>query len=126
MTHWRLDVDRGPGWIFVRIHPPRVNGFDAQEHEPGELAERIWDVLLLNHCYRVVLEMDAIDLIMSALLGQLVQLSKRVHSHDGILRISGLSLTNQDILRTCRLDSALPHFQNREHAVMGYRPLQPR
>jgi anti-anti-sigma regulatory factor len=125
VTHWQLDVDRGPDWVFVRICPPPAFEL-AAESQPGELAEAIWEVLQSHHCYRVVLEMEQVSLICSLLLGQLILLSKRVHSHHGVLRISGLSEVNQEVLHTCRLDVALPNFHNRGEAVMGYRPLQPR
>ena len=51
---WGLDVDRGPDWIFVRVHPR--DGFDDA---PG-LAESVWTVLEQHFIYRVVLEIDEI------------------------------------------------------------------
>jgi hypothetical protein len=42
------------------------------------------------------------------------------------MRISGLSEPNQEVLRICQLDSRFPQYPNREDAVMGYRPTQPR
>jgi anti-anti-sigma factor len=116
---WGLDVDRGPDWIFVRVHPRGVD--DA----PG-LAESVWSVLEQNFVYRVVLELDDIALLHSAIIGQLVLLSKRVHTHGGLLRLCGVSDPNRSILRMCRLEGALPYFDNRGDAVMGYRPKQPR
>ena len=117
---WGLDVDRGPDWIFVRVHPR--NGFDDA---PG-LAESVWGVLEQSFIYRVVLELDEIALLHSPVIGQLVLLSKRVHSHGGLLRLCGVSAENRSILHTCRLDGALPFYENRGDAVMGHRPKHPR
>jgi anti-anti-sigma factor len=117
---WGLDVDRGPDWIFVRVHPR--NGFDDA---PG-LAESVWGVLEQSFVYRVVLELDEIALLHSPIIGQLVLLSKRVHSHGGLLRLCGVSDANRSILQMCRLEGALPFYENRGDAVMGHRPKQPR
>ena len=89
---WGLDVDRGPDWIFVRVHPR--DGFDDA---PG-LAESVWAVLEQHFIYRVVLELDEIALLHSSVIGQLVLLSKRIHSHGGLVRLCGVSETNREVL----------------------------
>jgi anti-anti-sigma factor len=117
---WGFDVDRGPDWIFVRVHPR--DGFD----DAPELAENVWTLLEQHFVYRVVLELDEITLLRSAIIGQLILLSKRVHSHGGLLRLCGVSDNNREVLHTSRLQGALPLFDNRGDAVMGYRPKRPR
>ncbi|MGC4006231.1 MAG: STAS domain-containing protein [Pirellulales bacterium] len=121
-THWQLDVDRGPDWVFVRIMPPNA----GVNPDADGLAEMIWDVLRSNFCYRLVLEMDRVELLYSSLIGQLILLGKRVHSHEGVLRISGLSASNQHVVEMCRLEAALPCYPNRNDAVMGHLPNHPR
>ena len=119
---WRLSVDRGPDWMFVRLHPTAEGGIDA-----SALAERIWSVLDQNFTYRLVLELDQLEVLQSYLIAQLVMLSKRIHSHSGLLRLCGLSPVNQEVLRICRLDGCLQNYENRSSAVKGeHRPLQPR
>ena len=118
---WTMDVDRGPDWLFVKVHPPHGDPF-----EMPPLAESVWQLLEQHLTYRVVLELDEVALLHSYLLGQLVLLSKRVHNHDGILRLCGLSPENQDVLETCRLNVGLPNYSDRGNAVMGQRPGQPR
>jgi anti-anti-sigma factor len=125
-NHWRLEVDRGPDWLFVRVFPPVYSNKGLDTVDPSGLSDTIWDLMQSHRCYRVVLEMEQVNLLFSSLLGQLILLSKRVYSQGGIMRISGLSPTNQDVLHTCRLESALPNFTNRSAAVMGTYPLQPR
>ena len=123
LTRWQLNVQRGPDWLFVQLVPPEQPGLaiDAEG-----VAEQIWEVIQQHFCYRVVLELDRVSLLYSSLLGQLILLSKRVYSHQGILRMSGVSDHNLDVLRTCRLEAALPSYHNRGDAVMGHNPRKPR
>lgn len=119
---WGLNVERGPDWIFVRLSPAADAGFDE-----SELAEKIWTVLEQNFTYRLVLELDQLEILQSRLIAQLVLLTKRIHSHAGLLRLCGLSAFNQEVLRVCRLDGCLPNYDDRNSAVKGeHRPLQPR
>ena len=118
---WTLDVDRGPDWLFVKLHPPEYDSTAFMD-----LAESIWHLAEQNMTYRIVLEMHEIQLLHSSLLGQLVLLSKRIHRHDGMLRLVGLSKQNQQVIKTCRLDTGLPCYDDRGCAVMGHRPNQPR
>ena len=117
---WRFDVDRGPDWVFVRLHP------DDSNLDTGSLAEQLWAVLEQSFTYRLVLELDEVPILQSYLIAQLVLIAKRINSHKGLLRLCGLSPANQEVIRLCRLDGCLPHFGNRGDAVMGHRPMQPR
>lgn len=110
---WGIDVDRGPDWLFVRLHPSK--------NEPADVAERLWSVADRHFIYRIVLEMDDVDIMPSRLMGQLVMLHKRVLNHDGALRLCGVSSDCWESLHVCRLDQALPTFENRDDAVRGQR-----
>ena len=90
------------------------------------VAESIWSIVEQYRVYRVVLELDQVNLLHSYLIGQFVLLYKRLHSHDGVLRLCGLSPNNESALHTCRLDSCFPNFAHRGDAVMGHRPTLPR
>jgi hypothetical protein len=119
---WELDVDRGPDWLFVRVRCP-----DLPVDELPPLADSIWRLMSQHFCYRLVLELEEIHLLHSRLLGQLVLLHKRLANHEGgLLRICGLSLPNRVVLATSRLENRFPNYENREQAVMGHRPSQPR
>ncbi|HZZ74172.1 MAG TPA: hypothetical protein VFE24_18195 [Pirellulales bacterium] len=37
---WTLDVERGPDWLFVKVHPPAGDPFDMPP-----LAESVWSIL---------------------------------------------------------------------------------
>jgi hypothetical protein len=80
-----------------------------------------------NFSHRLVVELGDIGQLTSDLVGQLVWLEKRIHSHDGMLRLCGLSRDNVEILERCRLEGHLPLFRDREEAVMSAaRPNHPR
>ena len=118
---WELDVERGPDWLLVRIRSS-----DRASTEP-QLAEGLWNLLERHFTYRVVLELDQVSVLNSHLIGQLVQLYRRVRQHDGVMRLCGLSPYNLEVLRTCRLEDRFLPYRDREEAVMGgSRPGQPR
>ena len=116
-----FEVDRGPDWIFVRLDPP-----ETATIETPPVAEAIWTLLQQSLVHRVVLELDKIVLLRSYMIGQLLMLSKRIHAEGGVLRICGLSSTNEEVLRCCQLAGQLPNYRDRSEAVMCSRPSQPR
>ena len=120
-SHWTFDVERGPDWLFVKVHGPQ-NG-DA---EGVPLAEMIWDLMQQQFARRVVLELGELRILRSYVIGQLVQLHKRVYTHDGMMRLVGLSPDNYSVLVACRLNDRFPDYATREDAIMGQRPNKPR
>jgi hypothetical protein len=118
---WNVRVDRGPDWLFVKLHAASDHGGDF-----SNLAEHLWNIAEQHFVYRLVLELDELPLLPSSLIGQMVLLHKRLCMHNGVLRLCGLSATQQQALSACRLQSRFPHYCNREEAVWGHRPLQPR
>ncbi|MDX1948541.1 MAG: STAS domain-containing protein [Pirellulaceae bacterium] len=118
---WSLEIDRGPDWLFVRVLPPQ--GGDTGEFP---IAEAIWERLEQSFCHRVVLELDQIKLLRSWLVGELVRLHKRLAAREGLMRLTGLSAANEEVLHIARLSDRFPVYRNRTEAVMGHRPPQPR
>jgi anti-anti-sigma factor len=119
---WELDVERGPDWLIVRPRPLPV---DAEE--TPALAEQIWAMLEQNMTHRLVLELDQLNYLGSYLIGQLVWLHKRIHTHGGLMRVCGLSQQNREVLHICRLDERFPDYHDRNDAIMGaFRPTAPR
>ncbi len=116
-----LDLSRGPGWLFVR-----VRNFDPDCPDVDRLADRIWSLLEKHLVYRLVLELDEVELLRSILIAQLVLLQRRISKRDGVIRLSGLSPQNREVLETCRLEDRLPAYGDRVEAVMGTTPTQPR
>ena len=118
---WTLELDRGPDWLFIRPVPQD----DALSAEV-DLAEAIWERMEQQFLNRVVVEMDAVPLLRSWLIGQLVLLHKRIVSRGGLVRLAGMSDDNQRVLEMVHLDDRFPQYTDRGSAVMGQRPAKPR
>jgi len=118
-SNWSCDVERGPGCLFIRLHAP------ADTPENPTLAEDVWEQLSKHLIYRLVLDMEDVPTLRSQLIGQLLTLREKIHEHDGMLRLCGLSQNCQRILKKTNLDERLSFYPSREEAVMG-RPAQPR
>ncbi len=118
---WSVDVERGPDWLFVRLHAHTEAIFDA-----AGLADMLWQVLQQQLTHRLVLELDDLPILSSQLIGELVRLHKRIEQHDGLLRLVGLSERNLEALRLTRLDGSFPHYASREDAVMCHNGARPR
>jgi anti-anti-sigma regulatory factor len=117
---WTVDVDRGPDWLFVRL------GCDDPGAPSGELGENLWELLRCHLAHRMVVELDEVPRLASELLGELVQLGKRIASGGGIMRLSGVSPAGKAAIEAARLDRLFPCYPNRTAAVMGNRPRNPR
>ncbi|MEN6496609.1 MAG: STAS domain-containing protein [Thermoguttaceae bacterium] len=113
-SEWEFDVRRGPGWLLVRLLAPS----DGSPHLPP-LADQLWSLLESHFVYRLVLELHEIRRLDRPLLGQLVQLYRRIHQHGGMVRLCGLSPLNRRILENHGLIGRLPPYENVEEAVMG-------
>jgi anti-anti-sigma factor len=113
---WEMEVDRGPGCLLVKLRNPEP---DASESPP--LADELWSLLERHFTYRLVLELDEIDLLYSHLLGQLVLLDKRIRNQGGLLRLCGVSSFNRQVLRLHGLDVLFPTYDDRGEAVLGRR-----
>jgi anti-anti-sigma factor len=149
---WQLDVARGPGCVIVRPHhldKQPLRGTTAKNaatrhaatmdtaaaeveevtlSEVASLAEDIWAILDKHLTYRVVLDMDDVTQLTSGVLGQLVALQARVDAHGGMVRVCGLSPSNENVLDVTQLRSHIPCYSTRGEAVHGsiQRPVQPR
>jgi len=118
---WGVDVERGPDWLFVRVHCDRDHCWDAPP-----LAETVWSLLEQHFTRRVVVELDDVELLHSGLIGELARLHKRVVATHGVMKICGLSQPNRETLHTTRLDEQFGSYADRTEAVLGHRPRQPR
>ena len=109
-----LGVERGPGWLFIKL-----DNIASDPFESDRLDERIWSLLEKHLIYRVVLEMDDVEVLGSQLVSQLLRLCQRVHQHGGVIRLSGLSEHNCEVLQACSLSDRFPACRDRVEAVMG-------
>lgn len=120
-TGWNLEVDRGPEWLIVRLaHDGSSLGQDVS------FAEAAWNAMQQHFAQRIVLDLHEVPLIHSFLVGQLVLLHKRVTSGGGIMRVCGLTPTNESVLHTARLHDRFPNYESCEAAMHGHLPNKPR
>jgi anti-anti-sigma factor len=109
---WRATLDQQERWLCVQLHP------ESNNLSPGHgLIERLWKAIQNRGALSVVLEMDDVTFLPSSLMGELVRLHKRLATHNGRLRLSGLRHEWAEALHTCRLDRVLPTFDNRAEAL---------
>jgi hypothetical protein len=124
---WKLDVERGPDWLFVRLRHVGLRPL-----APAVLAEEVWALMEQNMAHRLVLEMDEVDALDGELVEQLIALEGRIAAVDGKMRLCGLNRKAQEALKVCLADGDEPGtrvacFRDREEAVMGQpRPRLPR
>lgn len=118
---WTMAFDRGPDWLFARISPPPHG--DSCEIA---LCDAIWERLEQAFTYRVVVEMEEVPTLHPWMADELAKLYHKVHDHDGVMRLCGLSDNNQCVLDQLQLSQHFPQYRNRSDSVMGYRPMQPR
>ncbi len=132
---WEVDVQRGPDWLLVKVRGdshtggshavkphavgPRIEQDGARRDCP-EVAAGIWDLMQRHFTYRLVLELDQVDVLDSHLIGQLLRLYEMIHEHDGVMRLCGLSPRNSKLLQTCCLDDRFLPYPDCKGAVMGH------
>lgn len=124
---WRLDVERGPGWVFVTLAPPPDAGalYAYAGGEIAPLAEDLWAIVQQHIVDRLILKMDRVTFLNSHLLGQLVLLHKRIHNSGGIIRLCGLTPSNEQVLHMAGLGNRFPHYDCLDDAIRGT-PIRPR
>ena len=119
---WELDVERGPNWLLVKVAEPL-----GKPWEMSPLVDTLRSLLEEHFTYRLVLELDEIELLSSELIGELLSLDKWIRARQGAMRLCGLSPRNLEVLRRRWLDDFFPAYRDRLEAVLGCRhPSQPR
>jgi len=110
---WAVDVERGPGWLFVQ-----VAGGEATSGE--ELVDAVWETIREHGASRVVLELERVEAI-DAVSGAIAKLGSRLRDSGGLIRICGLSEPKLSRLRSMPATASVPHFSTRSDAI-GKRP----
>ena len=118
---WSIDCDRGPDCLVVRLRmPQRLER--ANREDRRRLASTLWNLLENHLTYRLVLECDEAPVFGSEVIGELVELRKRIADRAGMLRICGLSQENQSMLSAAAVAPQFPQYRTRREALMGDRP----
>jgi anti-sigma B factor antagonist len=120
-TEWNLEVERGPDGLWVRIAAPARRSLACPQ-----LADALWSLLERHFVYRLVLDVEELDLSDDCTVNQLVDLLERITEHEGMLRLCGLSPANREAFEKRQLKGYIPCYHDREEAVMGGCPLKPR
>lgn len=119
---WKTDLDRGPGWLIVKLYGP--NGDDA---DATGLAECLHTMLRQEFKERLLLELDQIQGMPWDFIRELCLLREALEGRGAILRLCGMSAENES--RLCQRDALarFVHYRDREEAIAGfYRPGKPR
>ena len=111
---WRLDVDRGPNWLLIKVHRPT-----ERSGELASLADALWSLLEQHSAHRLVLELDELRHLDDDMVDQLLELHDRIQERGGLLRICGLSPASRDLLLSRRVDDRFVPYSDREEAVLG-------
>ena len=109
-----LVVDRGPNWLFVKLRAKKV-----PRAVVPQIAEKLWSIASRHFIYRLVLELEELQDLPSAMMSQLAVLQERLTQCGGALRICGLSPECEERLQSYELSSALQNHASRAQAVMG-------
>ncbi len=108
---WAVAVERGPDWLFLRLERG-----DAVA-SGSALADRLLDVIRVNHAHRVVVECDRVDAVDDAILDAIAAVGSRVRDDGGLIRVCGLSAGGVRRLRSSDQASDIPHFESRSAAI---------
>lgn len=111
---FKLTVDRGPNWLFIKLRPNKNFAADVMQ-----VADELYAIATRHFTYRIVLELEELRQMPADLVDQLVILQERLHQSDGSLRICGLSADCAKKLREVHLDAALPNYATRQAALLG-------
>lgn len=111
---WGVRVERGPDCLIVRLHEATSSFQDGQR-----LADIIWSILERHFVYRVILELDQVEVLGDVLLAELIALSHRLRSRGGMLRLCGLTAPNRRKVKEAFHDGRLPTYSNRREAMVS-------
>jgi anti-anti-sigma regulatory factor len=143
---WDVQIERGPDSLLVRVLDlarggDPSDGEDAapdeaanEDFEPGDdgyagepLAERLWRLMDEHGLYRLVLELDEVDVLDSVAARQLGLLHEFARQQGGFIRLCGLSPRQCQILTRNGLGDVFYPYGSREEAVFAARrPSKPR
>jgi hypothetical protein len=120
-TAWRLEVERGPDWLFVRLCPDNPRR-DLDE----DLFERVLHAYEEHFVHRLVLEMDAVPGLSAEAIDHLSWLHASIDDRGGLLRVCGLRPSCERALRRHMKKWRLSSYGNREDAICGVAHTKPR
>jgi hypothetical protein len=109
----RYRVDRGPNWLFIKLLPGQT------EAQTRQWVDELWDVCNRHFTYRLVLELEDLDDVSTAVTRRLEKLRERLVAHDGALRLCGANINCAKSLSGSHYAMNLKNHPNRAVAVLG-------
>lgn len=114
LAGYQCDVDRGPDWLWIAIR-----SLEPGASPVGALGEHLREVMEKHFVYRVMLDLHGVPELDSDLIGQIMQLDRHIRTHDGVLRICGLTPEGRAMLEVYRSDDLCLDYETREEAIRG-------
>ena len=119
---YRTELDRGPGWLFVKLYGPESDDADATG-----LAESLGMMMRQELKGRLLLELENLLGMPSDLVEELHLLRDDMERRGEILRLCGLAAEHEACLGDSDFSQRFMHYRDREAAIAGfYRPGKPR
>jgi MFS superfamily sulfate permease-like transporter len=119
---WKTELDRGPGWLFVKLYGP-----DGDEADAKGLAESLCSMLRQELKGRLLLELEHVQGMPLDLVDELHLLRDELERQGAILRLCGLAAEHESRLCESDFSQRFTHYRDREEAIAGfYRPGKPR
>jgi hypothetical protein len=119
---WKTELDRGPGWLFVKLFGP-----DGDEADAKGLAESLWSMMRQELKGRLLLELEHVQGMPVDLVDELHLLRDELERQGAILRLCGLAAEHESRLCESDFSPRFTHYRDREEAIAGfYRPGKPR
>lgn len=119
---WKTDLDRGPGWLIVKLYGP--NGDEANA---TGLAECLRTMMRQEFKDRLLLELEHLQGMPWDFVRELCLLRDELEGQGAILRLCGMTPENESRLCGRDTSSRFSHYRDREEAIAGfYRPGKPR
>jgi hypothetical protein len=119
---WKTELDRGPGWLFVKLHGP-----DSDEADATGLAESLCSMMRQELKERLLLELEHVQGMPVDLVDELHLLRDELERQGAILRLCGMAAEHESRLCESDFSQRFTHYRDRQEAIAGfYRPGKPR
>jgi hypothetical protein len=119
---WKTELDRGPGWLFVKLYGP-----DGEDADAKGLAECLCTMMRQEFKGRLLLELENLQHMPLDLVDELHVLRDELERKGSILRLCGMSSEHESRLCDSDFSQRFTHYRDRGEAIAGfYRPGKPR
>jgi len=119
---WKTELDRGPGWLIVKLYGPEGDDADA-----AGLADSLCTMLCQEFKERLLLELEHVRDMPLDLVDELHRLRDELEGQGAILRLCGMAAEHESRLYASDFAERFMHYRDRAEAIAGFfRPGKPR